>query len=324
MDFRTELAVAEKNLLSLGTHLLTVGSCFSDSIGQRLHEFKFQVSVNPLGTVYHPLAIHKAVMMLLEGRPSESGYEKREGSWFHYDFHSSFFAQSKEALAINLEQALGTVRSQLAGDTVLCITYGTSLAYQRNDNQEYVANCHKMPGGYFSKVLLSQKQVLASFADVYARFKARCPKGKIILSVSPVRHVKDTLELNSVSKSVLLLACHTLKAQFPDVHYFPAYEILMDDLRDYRFYKPDMLHPSEQAIEYIWSKFRQAFLTPEAQSFVAQWATALQALHHRPFDAGSPTHRSFLTALESKLEKFSTLVDVRAELAHVRAQLRVA
>jgi hypothetical protein len=178
-----------------------------------------------------------------------------------------------------------------------------------------------MPASNFTKSLLSQKKVLESFEEFYRDLKAFNPNCKIITTVSPVRHIKDTLQLNSVSKSVLRLACQSIAETYSDVFYFPSYEIMLDDLRDYRFYKPDMIHPSEEAEEYIWNKFSECYFDNPTKEFIKKWNPLLTALQHKPFHLQSTAHQSFLTKTLLQLEELSKTVNVDKEIASIKSQI---
>jgi len=178
-----------------------------------------------------------------------------------------------------------------------------------------------MPGSGFTKSLLSQKKILESFDTLYRDLKAFNPTCKIILTVSPVRHLKDTLALNSVSKSILRLACHTISETFDGVHYFPSYEIMLDDLRDYRFYKSDMIHPSEEAEEYIWNKFSDCYFDDQTKEFIKKWNPIYTSLQHKAFHVGTDAHQTFLKKILSQLEELSKTVSVDEEIAFIKAQI---
>lgn len=184
-----------------------------------------------------------------------------------------------------------------------------------------VANCHKMPASFFSKSLLTEKMITESFAALHARLLAITPDINIVLTVSPVRHVKDTLELNAVSKAVLRLACHSLSQQYANVQYFPAYEIMIDDLRDYRFYNPDMIHPTSVAEEYIWDHFLNCFVDEKNQLFIEEWHQILKELNHKPFHPESPDHQKFIKKLMERIEGMASLVKVSDELQQLKSQL---
>ncbi len=224
-NFRTELNLsASKARIRLTDSILTIGSCFSDAIGSQLLLNKLKVSVNPFGTIYNPFSIHKVIHHTISGsRISENSFAQRQDSVLHYDFHSRFSAASEEDLKRTLHSALADTHNFLRNSKWMIITYGTAWVYELKETNSIVANCHKVPQGLFNKFLLTQKKILDSFETMYLDLKALNPDLQIIITVSPVRHLKDTLELNSVSKSILRIACHTMAQQHPDVQYYPSY-----------------------------------------------------------------------------------------------------
>jgi GSCFA family len=323
MEFRTELSVTRRlSSIELTDNLLTVGSCFADDVGKKLMNHKFSVSANPLGTVYNPVSIHGLLSTALQKTDlSENGFLERDGIFFHYDFHSNWNGKSAAELKSKLNDQLSEVHTALSKAHHLILTYGTAWVYESQETKNVVANCHKMPKGNFEKFLLTQKRIIESFEHFYNSLKKLNPACRIILTVSPVRHVKDTLELNSVSKSILRLSCHTLSQTFSDVVYFPTYEIMLDDLRDYRFYKPDMIHPSEQAVDYIWGKFGDSFFSSATKDFIKEWRKIQAALGHRPFHARDSAHQKFLLDLLGRLNQFRDKVEVGEEIEFVKAQI---
>ena len=323
MKFRTEIEVSSSKVrFNPGCRVVTIGSCLSVDIGNKFLENKFDASANPLGTVYNPISIHNQLLISIRNeKPEVSKYIQRNGTWFHYDFHSDWFGESKEELEEKLTLQLQDIHCKLKNCEFLIITYGTSWVFEETDLKSVVANCHKIPQSRFSKYIVTQKKILESFATLHQELQKINPGINIILTVSPVRHVKDTPELNSVSKSILRLACHTLSEQYDNVHYFPSYEIMIDDLRDYRFYAKDLIHPSEVAVDYIWEKFCDAYMSDEAKDFLKVWSKLRAAINHRPFHLESLAHQQFLKETLSKLELLNKTVDVQDELELVKKQL---
>ncbi|HPH46787.1 MAG TPA: GSCFA domain-containing protein, partial [Chryseolinea sp.] len=262
---------------------ITIGSCFADVIGGYLKHHKIETSANPFGTLYSPAAIHKVLSYAIFNKSlPEQTFLQNQDIHLNYDFHSEFSALQKEVLKSRLKECILKTHQFLVNSNYLIITYGSSWVYERIETGELVANCHKMPAKLFAKSLLTQKKIIESFDPLYQDLKKLNPNMKIILTVSPVRHLKDTLELNSISKSILRTACHTLTETYSNVEYFPAYEIMMDDLRDYRFYKSDMIHPSEDAEAYIWQKFVDSFMDDSTKQFFETWSGIQSALAHKP------------------------------------------
>jgi hypothetical protein len=321
--FRTLLnAGVSKHTFGLSDHIFTVGSCFSDAIGHRLNDSKVRTLVNPFGTVYNPHSIHKLIRYAIFNEPvPDHTYVTLGDVNLNYDFHSELSALSVNELRNKLTNAIGSTHHFIKNSSWMLITYGTTWAYERTDTHEIVANCHKQPANFFQKQLLTQKKILESFDSMYNDLKKINPNIRIILTVSPVRHLKDTLELNSVSKSILRVACHTLQETYHDVSYFPAYEIQLDDLRDYRFYKSDMIHPTTDAENYIWEKFVDCYFNEDLRQFIGAWQPLQLALRHKPFHPTSQGHQQFLRDTLKKLEALQSRVDVRAEIEKLKESL---
>ncbi|HTF20185.1 MAG TPA: GSCFA domain-containing protein [Chryseolinea sp.] len=321
-DFRTIVNTPRSPLrMAVSDRIFTIGSCFSDAIGERLANYKLGTYPNPAGILYNPVSIHRVLNLAMQGdAPSEANYTAGEVI-FHHDFHSSLFAASKGGLQKILQQVMSDCQGYLQQSTWLIITYGTAWVYRRGDNGGIVANCHKQPSSGFVKSLLSHGDVEASFRDFYDTLRAFNPELKVILTISPVRHMKDTLEGNSVSKSVLRVACENITREHQRVFYFPAFEIMMDDLRDYRFYRPDMIHPNEVAEAYIWEKFAGTWFDDQLLAFITSWKSIRQALQHRPFHPGTAAHRQFLTTILERISAWSAFVNTEAERDQVMAQL---
>lgn len=323
MDLRTELHVPKASwTFGISDPVITLGSCFAATMGQRFVDNKFITLTNPFGTVYHPLAIHRLLDYSIANQaPSRETYLNRDGVWYDYDFHSSLHASSADALANLLHERISIVHDFLRRARVLILTYGTAWAYSLRETGRSVGNCHRMPSSLFDKHLTSPREMIKSFQDSLRRLHEVNPQLRIVLTVSPVRHVKDTLPLNSVSKSALRLACHHLQEEEPLVDYFPSYEILLDDLRDYRFYQDDLLHPTTVAENYVWDKFSEAYHTPETRDFLSAWSSVRKALLHRPFHPEHPEHHTFLRKTLSQLRMLANVADVREEIADLEERL---
>ena len=322
-DFRTRIKITPSgDQIGLNDKIFTVGSCFSDAIGARLSANKLPALANPFGVMYNPNSIHKVLRYAVFNEvPQPNSYLQLGDVYLNYDFHSEFSALRQSDLERNILNAVGTSHYFLKESRYLILTYGTAFVYERKDTGEVVANCHKVPADAFTKNLLTQKKILESFESLFSSLKKLNPQLRIVLTVSPVRHLSDTLELNSVSKSILRMACHTLQEIHEDVDYFPAYEMMLDDLRDYRFYQPDMIHPSGQAEDYIWMHFAERYLTKEVHRFMEEWQPVLRALRHKPFHPTSAAHQKFLRDTLHKLEELKSMVDVEEEIKLVQSQM---
>jgi hypothetical protein len=325
MQFRTELNVPiAPSRFSRTTGIFTIGSCFAEVMGRKLQEVKAHTLVNPFGTIFNPLSIHKLLRAALTQNESslEAGLVVQNGIWYHYDFHSSFSHAQPEVLLQMLRAQLQQAHTFLKQAQVVMLTWGTAYVYERVDTGDLVANCHKIPQKQFSKRLLSLQEITQDTQQTLELLHTHCPGLQVILTVSPVRHLKDTLPLNSVSKSLLRVAAHLAMEQHPRITYFPAYELLLDDLRDYRFYAADLLHPSEMAEHYIWEKFVQAYADQVFTNFISRWTEVQRELAHKSFHPDSAAHQQFLQKLLQKLQRIALEADVQTEIDTVQRQLR--
>jgi len=318
--FRTEIIPQlSDRKISLNTPLITMGSCFSDHMGIRLLQNKFNVLTNPFGVIFNPISINKLLKVAaVNGNIDDQNWIESQNIYLHYDVHSQHGNIDKRKAEDNVNEAISLTHAQLQKTKWLIITWGTAIVYERKNTREIVANCHKVPANAFTKRLLSNKEIIADFEKILAILPADI---NILLTVSPVRHLKETLELNSVSKSTLRLACHQLSQQHERVSYFPAYELILDDLRDYRFYKSDMLHPSEEATEYVWSKFTKTYFDQHALDFTEKWRKIQAALNHRPFNPTSEAHQQFIKTTIKTLNELNEDIDVSTEINHLQQQL---
>jgi hypothetical protein len=323
MNFRTPLQVTPSvHKISLQTPVLALGSCFAEVMGEKLLANKFSTQVNPFGVIFNPVSLAGLLESVLAGTPADPhGVVNTPDGWRHYDFHSRIAAASPEELLQLANHRIGQTGKFLQTAQWLLLTLGTSFVYRRPGTDRVAANCHKVPGKYFVRELLPPEAVFSSLSDTITQLTARYPMLKIVLTVSPVRHLKDTLPLNAVSKSILRVACHQLTEVHEHVQYFPAFEIMTDDLRDYRFYKADMIHPSEVAEAYIWQKFTEAFMDDPTRAFLQEWEKIRQAMAHRPFNVQAPAHQTFIRNTIARLNGLREMAAVEEEIAFLQAQL---
>ncbi len=323
---RTEITSKSTELkIGLSSQVLTIGSCFSEVIGNKLIENKLKTLSNPFGTVFNPLSISRLLRLVLGSEILDKKLiTENQGVWHHYDFHSSVWGKTKDELIANCKQKIEEVRLWLQQTDVLILTYGTAFAYfLKEQDLRLVSNCHKTPSSHFTKTLLDVPHIIDDFEATYHQLKAFNPNLNIVLTVSPVRHTKDTLELNQVSKSILKLAVYYLTERFKNLVYFPSYEIMLDDLRDYRFYKPDLIHPNELAEAYIYEKFEALFFEKELIDFIKNWKPVSMALRHRSQYEGTASHYKFLEDLLQKLLKLNSKVYLEDEILDVKNKLLV-
>ncbi|MBC3787692.1 GSCFA domain-containing protein [Spirosoma utsteinense] len=325
MQFHTDFSFEPlSGRIGLNSHIVTVGSCFAEVMGHRLANHKLSVLNNPFGTVFNPVSIAKLLTSALHGTiPDENLYLERDGIWFHYDFHSSLWASTQDDLREKLIDRLQQTADALRKADFLMLTLGSAVVYRHIQTGSVVANCHKMPPSLFEKYLYAYEYLQEDLKRLMKTLNRANPSLTVLLTVSPVRHTRDTLTINQVSKSTLRVVAHELTVWNKWIQYVPAYELMMDDLRDYRFYEADLIHPTKQAHDYIFGKFADSAFDAELRTFVTEWTQVSRSLAHRPlYGEQSPAHQQFLTKLETQLETLSARVDVSAELADVRSRLQ--
>ncbi|MFC6997888.1 GSCFA domain-containing protein [Rufibacter roseus] len=324
MQFRTEINIPNSGTrFSRTKGIITIGSCFAEVVGRKLQSVKANTLVNPFGTIFNPLSANKLIrtVVLNDTSQLEEGLVQRQDLWFHYDFHSSFHHAQPEKLIEQLRETIQQAHEFLMHAQAIMLTWGTAFLYERIDTGAFVANCHKVPQKSFTKRLLTIEEISEDTRQTLELLRSHCPTLQIILTVSPVRHIKDTLPLNSVSKSILRVAAHLAQEFHPMISYFPAYELLLDDLRDYRYYGSDLIHPSEMAEQYIWEKFIGAYADKAFASFLQRWSEVQRDLNHHPFNPDSASHQSFLRKLLERLQQMALEADVQEEIAMVQRQL---
>lgn len=285
--------------------LMALGSCFAQHIGAKLKYYKFEPLLHPFGLLYNPASILSCLTSLLnEYEFTEQDIFQHQNIWHSYWHHSSFSSLDKQQMLDRLNQSAKIAQQQLSKTNRLIITFGTAYAYVHKAWQGVVANCHKLPQSQFIKKRLAVAEILEMYQPVFHQLKQQSPELQIIITVSPIRHIKDGIIENQRSKAILLLATEALANRFDFVHYFPAYEYLMDELRDYRFYAKDLLHPSETTIDWMWEKFEQTYFNASTLQLNQHIKKIKQAAAHRPFQPNSAAHQQFLT---KQIDTISTL-----------------
>lgn len=301
--------------------IFSIGSCFSDNMGSKLREYKFDIVTNPLGIIYNPYSTFKNLKLILSEGIDPDNFIKTGNIYFHWDTHSAISGTELNNFKALLEDRSRLSRQSLIAAEWLIITFGTIYAYKYKGNDKIVANCHKIPQKEFDRITLTQEEIIEDYQETLELIRTINPNLKVILTVSPVRHVRDGLIESNISKARLISAVHEIVKKDANCYYFPSYEIMIDELRDYRFYKSDMIHPSSQAIDYIWEKFAQVFFNQETLKFIDNWNKILKSLSHRPFHPHSPEHQKFLMSTIKKLEQLESKVDVTEEISFVKNQL---
>jgi len=304
--FTTVNITAASFLINPTDQILSLGSCFSEHIGKKLNTHKIATTVNPFGTLFNPVSIAKllgrSIDLELFEASEVSTLDERN---FHYDLHSSFNHVDKNTLIHNANKALKVTNDQLKKSNLIMITLGSSIAYTLHDGT-VVANCHKVPAKQFVRKMLSVDEMKSALQNVIRKIEVENPDVKYILTVSPVRHLKEGHIDNAVSKGRLLDLCHQMASSDDDIYYFPSYEIMMDELRDYRFYKEDMLHPNEIAIDIIWNRFVEHLVSKKGKEKIKTVASIVRSASHRPFDPDSKAHQKFIEDCLQKLNHLSS------------------
>ncbi len=282
--------------------LLLMGSCFAEEIGARLQEHLFPALVNPHGILYNPLSITKAVHSYLDNKQyTEADLFLHNDIWHSWDHHSRFSALTPAAVLHNINAAREQAAQCLDKARWLVITLGSAHAYVLKETGQLVANCHKVPMTAFYKKLLPVDEIIAALDTMMHRLFFRNRDINIIFTISPVRYARDGVVENNLSKAVLLQAVHQLVNKFDRLFYFPAYELVIDDLRDYRFYKEDLVHPNETAVNYVWEHFVNSCVHPGSQQLLKTIQELNRARRHRPFNPESPQHQQFLRTYARKV-----------------------
>lgn len=303
--FRTELKLKPwSQRLDYSSRIVTLGSCFANNIAQRLTHSKFQVEDSPTGILFNPASIARNIELMIGGRGIAQESLVRLGQrWVSYEAHSLLSGATAESAMDAINSALRIGSEAIAECDILIITLGTAWVYRLRSTDEVVANCHKQPSSLFRRELLSVDECV----EALERIVAHAPR-RVLFTLSPIRHIGDGLEDNSLSKSTLRVAIDRVCKAHPErVQYFPSYEIMLDDLRDYRFYASDMLHPSDVAIDYIVNKFYDTALSDEAKSLKLKVDRIIQAAEHRPFDPHCDEYKSFC---RKQLEAIKSIPDI--------------
>lgn len=284
MEFRTTIKTLNgREKFSHSHRIMLIGSCFSDNIGSRMLNALMQVEINPFGTVYNPFSIMNEIERIISCKPiSKEELFQANGIWNHFGFHSSFsHSKQEEALKV-MNNKLNLAHDYLAQCDTVIITLGTAFIYEHKESGIIVSNCHKLPSNDFNRRMLNFEAVRTCLDNIINKITEYNSKAKIIFTISPIRHIADGLEQNQMSKSTLRVAVgETTTHHSSKCEYFPAYEIMMDDLRDYRFYASDMVHPSDVAVDYIWNKFKETYFDESSISIISRCEKVAKRLAHR-------------------------------------------
>ncbi len=303
-EFRTTIQPEQsKNKISYHTPVLFMGSCFTENIGNKMQDLKFPVLVNPFGVLYNPVSVMQSLEIILDKRDfveSDLGFFNEQ--WFSFYHDTEFSNPNKKECLNHINTKLNQARDQFKNASYLVVTFGTAWVYEYNQSGKIVSNCHKIPDKEFTRFKLGVEDIFVQWAKLLNRIEDYNPDLKIIFTVSPVRHWKDGAVQNQLSKSTLILAIHQLIKIFDHIEYFPSHEIMMDDLRDYRFYAEDMLHPSKVAIDYIWRQFSETYFENETKTIIQQVEKIIRAKNHRSLNPNTDHHKKFLETIKNQQE----------------------
>ena len=306
MKLQSEVALPNYPFqLDYQSPILMMGSCFTENIGLLLEKYLFPVCVNPFGVTYNPLSVKKGLEALLLKEAYEVGdLDLHNDQWLSFDHDTWYSSSQKDAALEKINKDFGEAKEMLKRAGTLFITWGTAWIYRLNSSGELVSNCHKIPASQFTRSRLTTREIIREYEDFLPALFDLNPNLRIVHTVSPVRHWKDGAHGNQLSKSALLLAGEALRESFPEqFFYFPSYEIVMDELRDYRFYTEDLFHINKLGTSYMWERFVQAFLHEESEKIIGELEPLLKLLAHRPMVTEGKSYEKLLLAREEKLRK---------------------
>ncbi len=324
--FRTEIQIPPSgNKICHESKGLLIGSCFSENIGKLLMENKFNVDINPTGIVYNPLSVATCLTSLLQAKEYQvSDLIETNGRYVSFDHHGHFSDPDPDKCLNRINSRITEASVQLQKADYIILTFGTAWVYRLADSGKIVSNNHKLPARLFTRELLKVDVILSRYQELIQEIRKFNPEAHILFTVSPVRHWKDGARLNTISKSTLVLAIHELTEIFECTEYFPAYELAMDDLRDYRFYEEDMIHPNAQMTNYIWKKFSETYFSRDTLELIEKLESLNRALNHKPYYPGLEEHRQFVTKqlkLIADLSKKYPYLNFNSEIEYFEKQI---
>ena len=302
MQFTTKIPIEKfSKPITYDSNILSLGSCFADNMDEKFHYYKFSTVTNPFGIIFNPISLERIVHRIVNQVAfTENDIFFHNEAWHCFEVHSELSHPNKDEFLKQLNSILVTVHDQMRSLTHCIITLGTAWVYRNNALDKIVANCHKVPQNQFTKELLLVAAIQKSIENIVTLVQQINKEVQFIFTVSPVRHSKDGFVENNVSKAHLLSAVYTCKASL-NIAYFPSYEIVLDELRDYRFYAEDMLHPNAIAIQYIWQRFKETVIDATVYEIMDEVATIQKALAHKPFNPLSANHVNFVNTTQQKI-----------------------
>lgn len=307
MNFTTPVPLKKSDRpMNYSSEMVLLGSCFAENMAEKFAYFKFNSEVNPFGIIFNPVSVEQLIRRVvhqLEYKDEDVFFHNER--WHCFEVHSDLSNENKDDLLKNLNRILVDFKEKFSRISHCTITYGTSWVYKNKASGQIVANCHKVPQSQFQKELLSIETIQKSILDTVSLIQEINPDCHFIFTISPVRHIKDGFVENQRSKSHLITALQFLLSENCILHseYFPSYEIMMDELRDYRFYADDLLHPNSTAVNYIWERFSENHISEENHILMQEIDSIQKSLLHRPFNPNSQSHQQFLNNLSLKIAK---------------------
>lgn len=307
-NFRTEVKIPEsRDKFNYNSKAIMLGSCFTENIGEQLAKYKFDVNINPFGVIYNPISVGNSLKTLIDNKEfSEEDLNFANDMWFSFSHHGRFSNADVNECLLSINTEIKKSSLDLANSDVLYITFGTAWVFELIDSGAIVSNCHKLPAKEFNRYRLGVDEIVKFYKELIVSISIFNPNLKIVFTVSPIRHWKDGAHGNQLSKATLLLAIEQLVELFEQVSYFPSYEIVMDELRDYRFYGEDMLHMNSTSINYIWSRFVDTYMENESLAVMKRVDKIVSAVNHRPFNPDTVSHQQFITNTLSDVEKLES------------------
>ena len=307
MNLQTKITVAAPDfLIDYNSRLMMLGSCFAENMGSKFSYYKFDVDVNPCGIIYNPLSVANVLRLIVEGKQFEkSDLRQVGGKWVSLYHHGAFSSTDPDECLRRINDRLAKATGELRTLDLLVITWGTAWVYRYTRENIVVSNCHKIPSQEFERSRLSVEDIVKEYLVLIGRLREINPGLRILFTVSPIRHWKDGAHGNQLSKATLLLAIDRLREELQHVYYFPAYEIVLDELRDYRFYADDMLHMSGFTVDYIWERFLYSFISPEVLGLMNQIGRVNKGVAHRPFDPQSEEYHRLVKKMLAEIAMIS-------------------
>ncbi|MBS7785739.1 GSCFA domain-containing protein [Flavobacterium sp. CYK-55] len=311
MQLHTIFSVkADAHPINYQSNLVLLGSCFAQNMGEKFSYFQFKASINPFGIIFNPISLKKIIERAVNNQmftPADFFFHNER--WQCFELHSELCHHQAEELLNELNLILKQFKTDLQNASHIVITLGTAWVYRHLTSQQIVANCHKVPQTAFHKELLSVEQIKQSLSEITELVRNLNPKVRFVFTISPVRHLKDGFVQNQQSKAHLISALHEFLATDANSSYFPAYEIMMDELRDYRFYADDLLHPNALAIEYIWQKWTVSHINSDCYATMNEVDSIRKAIAHKPFHPNSEGHQRFLSQLQIRIQNLQSQFD---------------